>query len=113
MGRTSGVERMTVKILNCDVLAGLATMEDESIQCVVTSPPYYALRDYGTGEWEGGDPKCNHQIMRLFSSKSTIKSPGHTATNQGIPYKHKCGKYGAVRKDQQIGPEQTPQDYID
>ena len=94
-------------------MEGLKTMEDESIHCVITSPPYYALRDYGTGEWEGGDPKCNHQMIPLFSDKSTIKSPGHKAKDQGIPYKSECGKCGAVRKDQQIGLEQTPQDYID
>ena len=29
----------------------LACLESESIQCVVTSPPYYGLRDYGvTGQ---------------------------------------------------------------
>ena len=71
-----------------------------------------ALRDYGTGEWSGGDPDCNHQIIPLFSSKSTIKAPNHKAKDQGIPYKNKCGKCGALRKDQQIGLEHTPQDYI-
>ena len=40
---------------NCDVLEGLAQLEDESVHCVVTSPPYWGLRDYGTGTWEGGD----------------------------------------------------------
>lgn len=30
-----------------DALATLAGMESESVHCVVTSPPYYALRDYG------------------------------------------------------------------
>ena len=40
-----------------DVLAGLP---DESVHCVVTSPPYWGLRDYGTGAWHGGDPACDH-----------------------------------------------------
>jgi len=30
-----------------DVLEGLRTLPDESVQCVVTSPPYWGLRDYG------------------------------------------------------------------
>jgi DNA modification methylase len=30
-----------------DVLAVLATLPDESVDCVVTSPPYWGLRDYG------------------------------------------------------------------
>jgi len=38
-----------------DVLDVLRTLPDESVQCVVTSPPYWGLRDYGTAEWEGGD----------------------------------------------------------
>ena len=35
------------KIINDDVFAGLRTLPDNSIDCCVTSPPYYALRDYG------------------------------------------------------------------
>ena len=27
----------------------------------VTSPPYYGLRDYGTGTWHGGDAVCDHR----------------------------------------------------
>lgn len=30
-----------------DVRAVLPTLPDESVHCVVTSPPYWALRDYG------------------------------------------------------------------
>jgi len=32
----------------------LTTMADESVHCVVTSPPYFGLRDYGTSTWLGG-----------------------------------------------------------
>ena len=31
-----------------------------TVHCVVTSPPYWGQRDYGLGEWEGGDPECDH-----------------------------------------------------
>ena len=34
-------------IINADIMDGLAQLENESIQCVVTSPPYWGLRDYG------------------------------------------------------------------
>jgi DNA modification methylase len=34
---------------------------DNSVDCVVTSPPYWGLRDYGLGEWEGGDAECSHK----------------------------------------------------
>ena len=39
---------MTVRILTGDCRDLLATLRDESVRCVVTSPPYWGLRDYGT-----------------------------------------------------------------
>jgi len=38
---------MTVTILLGDVREQLKTLANESVQCVVTSPPYFGLRDYG------------------------------------------------------------------
>jgi DNA modification methylase len=38
---------MSVRILIGDVRERLAALEPESIDCVVTSPPYWGLRDYG------------------------------------------------------------------
>ncbi len=43
------------KIHNMNCMDGLKLLADNSIDCCVTSPPYYGLRDYGTGKWEGGD----------------------------------------------------------
>ena len=47
---------MTVRYINADAASGLKSIPGSSIDCVVTSPPYWGLRDYGTGTWEGGDP---------------------------------------------------------
>ena len=54
---------MSVQILQGDVRAMLATLPAESVQCVVTSPPYYNLRAYGTNPqvW-GGDPDHGHEF---------------------------------------------------
>ena len=30
----------------------------------LTSPPYWGLRDYGLGEWQGGDADCGHKRPR-------------------------------------------------
>jgi DNA modification methylase len=38
---------MTDTIINRDCLEALREIPDNSIHCCVTSPPYYALRDYG------------------------------------------------------------------
>ena len=34
-------------ILQGDVMDGLRTLPDNCVQCTVTSPPYYNLRNYG------------------------------------------------------------------
>ena len=36
-----------IKIMHGNSLEVLKTLEDESIDCVVTSPPYWQIRDYG------------------------------------------------------------------
>jgi hypothetical protein len=64
-GRAGSIsERVTtaVQILIGDVRAKLKELPDESVQCVVTSPPYWGLRDYGTEPqlW-GGAPDCAHE----------------------------------------------------
>jgi len=35
-------------ILQGDTLEMLKTLDSESVDCVITSPPYWGLRDYGT-----------------------------------------------------------------
>jgi len=54
---------MFTLLLRGHVLRALRRLEDESIDCVVTSPPYYGLRFYRGAEtvW-GGDPGCKHEF---------------------------------------------------
>src|SRR5512138_3146255 len=80
------------------VLDLLAAMPAESVQCVVTSPPYYGLRAYGTEPqiW-GGDAACEHQWGdsipgRKRDNQHVSEAPGarggglkHSAANQSIP----------------------------
>ena len=51
-----------VKFLVGDVRMAIKKIPDKSIQCVVTSPPYFNLRDYETDPliW-GGDSDCVHE----------------------------------------------------
>jgi DNA modification methylase len=41
---------MTVRLLHGDCRSVLPTLKAESVHCVVTSPPYFGLRDFGLGE---------------------------------------------------------------
>ena len=49
-----------IKFMQGDVRDKIKELENHSIDCVVTSPPYWGLRDYGTAKWEGGDENCSH-----------------------------------------------------
>ena len=53
---------MSVDILTGHVLDRLRELPEESVQCCVTSPPYWGLRDYGTEPqvW-GGEAGCGHE----------------------------------------------------
>ncbi len=46
-------------------MTGLGRLEDASVDCIVTSPPYWQLRDYGLAPslW-GGDAGCAHDFDR-------------------------------------------------
>jgi len=86
-------------------------LADKSVQCVVTSPPYWGLRDYGTAKWVNGDPECEHKVGRFQYSvgekqKSNSGSAGHQARDI-------CPHCGAVRIDNQLGLEQTPEAYVE
>lgn len=52
-----------------DVLARMKEVPDESVQCVVTSPPFYAVRDFGTRSWFGGDVACAHANAKTSCSR--------------------------------------------
>ncbi len=47
---------MRVRILVGDCLDLLRTLPEESVHCVVTSPPYWGLRDYGVQGAIGLEP---------------------------------------------------------
>ena len=47
-------------------------LEDGSVHCAITSPPYWGLRDYGLGEWQGGDDQCDHTVRNPNTPRQTI-----------------------------------------
>lgn len=99
-------------ILQGDCLEALKTLPDKSVNCCVTSPPYYGLRDYGTGEWVGGDPNCKHVTTGISNNRNFINKDGRGGNNPSIGGTV-CKLCGAVKEDKQVGLEETPEAYID
>ena len=105
---------MTTKILKGNNLDTLKTLDDQSINTVVTSPPYWGLRDYGTGTWEGGDPDCPHMRTTKISVNTATGHKGMADKGHAVGdaiYKDICPKCNAVRKDSQLGLEDTPEQF--
>lgn len=102
------------EILCGNAIDKLKELPDKSVQVCITSPPYYGLRDYGTGKWVGGNPNCPHRRMSKYSEKTITghAQEGLVGNVGDAIYKTVCPLCGAVREDQQIGLEETPEDYI-
>lgn len=115
---------MSYEILVGDVKEKLLELPDESVQCVITSPPYWGLRDYGTARWEGGDPDHDHKgDQRFYVEKTAAKSSSgaFSLPGEGNIKRLKDGRRreggkcecGAIHSDSQLGMERTPQEFVD
>lgn len=83
-------EREINKIYNGDCLAVIKTFPDKSIDCVITSPPYWQLRDYKwDGQW-GLEPTFDQYLENLWSLMDEIwrvlKETGTVWINIGDTY---------------------------
>jgi DNA modification methylase len=97
----------------------LAELPECSVDCIVTSPPYFGLRDYGTATWVGGDADCTHEVGRHMRGGTLDGKESNFQNNSMGSYGDEAVKIGdscphcsAVRKDLQVGLEQTPEQYI-
>ena len=98
-------------IINADVIEGLQRFPDQMFHYVVTSPPYFGLRDYKTAKWEGGtDPACNHEPPD--EAGNTDKPSAGQRQHAGRFAGSHCYRCGAKRIDLQIGMEKTPDEYV-
>jgi len=110
------------KVLKGDALTVLKTLPSESINCTVTSPPYWGLRDYGTKPiiWDG-NPDCKHEwITERTARPNSSGGLGHMQDgNKGsftadyynrATYSNFCKKCGAWKGS--LGLEPTFELYI-
>lgn len=99
------------EVLVGDALERLRDLPAESVHCVVTSPPYWGLRDYGTAQWTGGDPDHDHRgAISRTSPPGTPKQASSRGANDVRSGDCECG---AVRIDSQIGLETSHEDYLE
>jgi DNA modification methylase len=58
---------VSVRILHGDVRERLAELPDGSFDCIVTSPPYWGLRDYGVAGQIGLEPTLTEYLDTMVS----------------------------------------------
>jgi len=80
------------KLINGDVRQVLSELEPESVQCVVTSPPYWGLRDYGSEGQLGleatPDGYIDNMVAVFREVKRVLRKDGTVWLNLGDTY---CG----------------------
>lgn len=81
---------MTVRILLGDVRARLADLPAASVHCVVTSPPYWGLRDYGVAGQLGLEPTPQAHVQAMVevfrAVRRVLRPDGVCWVNYGDSY---------------------------
>lgn len=107
------------QILNSDAASGLSHLPDASVDCVVTSPPYFWLRDYGVKGQIGLETTVQEyvdalgqvfdQVYRVLTPKGTVfLNLGDTyysgkGESQGKDLKSKKRRFGLRAVDRSGG----------
>jgi DNA modification methylase len=88
-------------ILQGDVLEMLRTLPDESVNCVVTSPPYWGLRDYGVDGQIGLEPTPKEfvdKMVEVFREvRRVLRRDGTCWVNLGDSYAGSWGNRSNAR----------------
>lgn len=78
------------RIINMDWIEGLKSLPDESVNCCVTSPPYYGLRDYGVAGQLGLEESPELYVQKMVEGfrevKRVLKNDGTLWVNIGDSY---------------------------
>ena len=91
---------MSIRILNGDCRDVLKALPDESVHCVVTSPPYWGLRDYGVAGQLGLEQTpddfvaCMVEVFR--EARRALRKDGTLWLNLGDSYQNAKGQAHGV-----------------
>ena len=81
---------MSIKILQGSCLETLSSLEEKSVNTCVTSPPYWGLRDYGTGDQLGQEEtpeKFVENLVNVFREvRRVLRDDGTVWLNLGDSY---------------------------
>jgi DNA modification methylase len=81
---------MSVRVLEGDCRSIIATLPSASVHCVVTSPPYFGLRDYGVDRQIGLEPTPDAYAAELVSvfreCRRVLRDDGTLWLNLGDSY---------------------------
>jgi DNA modification methylase len=93
------------QILVGDCIDMMRTLPDQSVQCCVTSPPYFGLRDYGVDGQIGLEQTPAEFIARLVEVfrevRRVLRDDGTAWVNMGDSYAGSWGAHG--RDDMGVG----------
>jgi DNA modification methylase len=91
------------KILEGDAVSVLKTLPSEFIDCCITSPPYWGLRDYDVEGQLGLEPDFRDYIENLCNVfdevKRVLKPDGTCWVNLGDTYSTVSGRMGSDTKE--------------
>ena len=104
------------QILTGDAVQRLSDLPDHSVDSIVTSPPYFRLRNYGATGQLGLEPHINDWVRELrfvlHEAARVLVSTGTVWLNLGDSFStHK--REGAPRKGLLMGPERLALALID
>lgn len=73
------------KVFNEDCLEGLKKLPCKSIDCCITSPPFYGLRDYGLEDkiWRGSRD-CKHKWIDSFIKNNNASGGSQDGSDKGF-----------------------------
>lgn len=102
------------RIIAGDCIDGMRTLSDESVHCVVTSPPYYGLRDYGVDGQIGLEASVDAYVAKMVDVfrevRRILRNDGTLWLNLGDSYANtsKGGVGGSEKQRSNRGASYAP-----
>jgi DNA modification methylase len=97
------------RILVGGVIARLSELPNESVHCVVTSPPYWGLRDYGVEGQIGLEPTIDAYVSKMVSVfrevRRVLRGDGTLWLNLGDSYASSSGVKTSHPQQSRNGPQ--------